>query len=188
MRGFFGLVAAPVLIIVPFLTMRLIAEERAQGTSSSCSPCRSPTGRSCSASTWRRWACWPCSASDHAVCRHGGVAGAARQGRHRRCLLRHAAHVRRLRRHRPHGFGIHAQPNRRRVDRALHRLRALHPRRAGSHLARGARQRRQRAVHPDALPIIARGVIDSRDVLYFATLSSGCLLVAQASLESRRWR
>jgi ABC-2 type transport system permease protein len=35
---------------------------------------------------------------------------------------------------------------------------------------------------------IARGVIDTRDVLYFVTLSAGCLLVAQASLESRRWR
>jgi ABC-2 type transport system permease protein len=35
---------------------------------------------------------------------------------------------------------------------------------------------------------IARGVIDTRDVLYFGTLSAACLLVAQASLESRRWR
>jgi ABC-2 type transport system permease protein len=35
---------------------------------------------------------------------------------------------------------------------------------------------------------IARGVIDTRDVLYFVTLSAGCLLIAQASLESRRWR
>ena len=35
---------------------------------------------------------------------------------------------------------------------------------------------------------IARGVIDLRDVLYFVTVSAGCLLVAQASLESRRWR
>ena len=35
---------------------------------------------------------------------------------------------------------------------------------------------------------IARGVIDLRDVLYFVTLSGGCLLIAQASLESRRWR
>ena len=35
---------------------------------------------------------------------------------------------------------------------------------------------------------IARGVIDTRDVLYFLSVSGGCLLVAQASLESRRWR
>ena len=35
---------------------------------------------------------------------------------------------------------------------------------------------------------IARGVLDTRDVLYFVTLSAGCLLVAQAGLESRRWR
>ncbi len=41
------------------------------------------------------------------------------------------------------------------------------------------------AGHFDA---IQRGVIDLRDVLYFVTLSGGCLLIAQASLESRRWR
>ena len=35
---------------------------------------------------------------------------------------------------------------------------------------------------------IARGVIDTRDVLYFLTVSGGCLLIAEASLESRRWR
>ncbi len=35
---------------------------------------------------------------------------------------------------------------------------------------------------------VARGVIDVRDVLYFVSLSAGCLLVAQAALESRRWR
>jgi ABC-2 type transport system permease protein len=35
---------------------------------------------------------------------------------------------------------------------------------------------------------IARGVIDSRDVLYYATVIAGCLIVAHTSLESRRWR
>ncbi len=35
---------------------------------------------------------------------------------------------------------------------------------------------------------IARGVIDFRDLLYFVTLSGGCLLIAQSALESRRWR
>ena len=35
---------------------------------------------------------------------------------------------------------------------------------------------------------VARGVIDMRDVLYFITLSGGCLLIAQSALESRRWR
>jgi len=35
---------------------------------------------------------------------------------------------------------------------------------------------------------VARGVIDVRDVLYFVSLSAGCLLVAQSALESRRWR
>jgi ABC-2 type transport system permease protein len=35
---------------------------------------------------------------------------------------------------------------------------------------------------------MARGVIDSRDVLYFGTLITSCLLVTQATLESRRWR
>jgi ABC-2 type transport system permease protein len=35
---------------------------------------------------------------------------------------------------------------------------------------------------------ISRGVLDTRDLLYFVTLSAGCLLVAQAALESRRWR
>ena len=33
-----------------------------------------------------------------------------------------------------------------------------------------------------------RGVIDLRDILYFGTVIGGCLLVTQASLESRRWR
>lgn len=35
---------------------------------------------------------------------------------------------------------------------------------------------------------IARGVVDTRDVVYYLSLIAGCLLVAQASLESRRWR
>jgi ABC-2 type transport system permease protein len=35
---------------------------------------------------------------------------------------------------------------------------------------------------------IARGVIDSRDVFYYASMIFGCLLVAQTTLESRRWR
>jgi ABC-2 type transport system permease protein len=35
---------------------------------------------------------------------------------------------------------------------------------------------------------IARGVIDSRDVLYYLSLIFVCLLVAQTSLDSRRWR
>jgi ABC-2 type transport system permease protein len=35
---------------------------------------------------------------------------------------------------------------------------------------------------------IARGVLDTRDILYFVSLSGGCLLIAQAALESRRWR
>lgn len=35
---------------------------------------------------------------------------------------------------------------------------------------------------------IARGVVDSRDVLYFASMSFGCLLIAQTTLDSRRWR
>ncbi len=35
---------------------------------------------------------------------------------------------------------------------------------------------------------MARGVIDTRDLLYFFTLITSCLLVTQATLESRRWR
>jgi ABC-2 type transport system permease protein len=35
---------------------------------------------------------------------------------------------------------------------------------------------------------IARGVIDTRDVLYYLSMIFGCLLVAEATLESRRWR
>ncbi|HZS39820.1 MAG TPA: ABC transporter permease [Polyangia bacterium] len=35
---------------------------------------------------------------------------------------------------------------------------------------------------------IARGVIDSRDVLYYVSVILGCLVVAQTTLESRRWR
>jgi ABC-2 type transport system permease protein len=35
---------------------------------------------------------------------------------------------------------------------------------------------------------MARGVIDSRDLMYFGTLITSCLLVTQATLESRRWR
>ncbi|MBP6742104.1 MAG: ABC transporter permease [Deltaproteobacteria bacterium] len=35
---------------------------------------------------------------------------------------------------------------------------------------------------------MARGVIDSRDILYFFTLIGSCLLITQATLESRRWR
>ena len=35
---------------------------------------------------------------------------------------------------------------------------------------------------------IARGVIDSRDVIYYFSMIFGCLLIAQTTLESRRWR
>ena len=35
---------------------------------------------------------------------------------------------------------------------------------------------------------MARGVIDSRDVMYFATLITSSLLITQVTLESRRWR
>jgi ABC-2 type transport system permease protein len=35
---------------------------------------------------------------------------------------------------------------------------------------------------------LARGVIDSRDLMYFGTLIASCLMITQASLESRRWR
>ncbi len=35
---------------------------------------------------------------------------------------------------------------------------------------------------------IARGVIDTRDVVYYLSMIFGCLLVAQTTLESRRWR
>lgn len=35
---------------------------------------------------------------------------------------------------------------------------------------------------------IARGVIDSRDVLYYVSIIFVCLLVAQTTLDSRRWR
>jgi ABC-2 type transport system permease protein len=35
---------------------------------------------------------------------------------------------------------------------------------------------------------IARGVIDTRDLIYFFSMTFGCLLVAQSTLESRRWR
>jgi ABC-2 type transport system permease protein len=35
---------------------------------------------------------------------------------------------------------------------------------------------------------IERGVIDSRDLLYFGSMIFGCLLVAQTTLASRRWR
>ena len=41
------------------------------------------------------------------------------------------------------------------------------------------------------LPIgamLSRGVIDTRDLLYYASLIGVCLVVAQTSLESRRWR
>jgi ABC-2 type transport system permease protein len=34
----------------------------------------------------------------------------------------------------------------------------------------------------------ARGIIDTRDLFYYATVIGGCLLVAQQSLESRKWR
>ncbi len=35
---------------------------------------------------------------------------------------------------------------------------------------------------------MARGVIDTRDLLYFGTLITSSLLITQATLESRRWR
>lgn len=35
---------------------------------------------------------------------------------------------------------------------------------------------------------ISRGVVDMRDLLYYSSLAVVCLLVAQTSLESRRWR
>lgn len=35
---------------------------------------------------------------------------------------------------------------------------------------------------------IARGVIDFRDLVYYASLAGVCLLIAETSLESRRWK
>jgi ABC-2 type transport system permease protein len=35
---------------------------------------------------------------------------------------------------------------------------------------------------------IARGVIDLRDFVYYASMITGCLIVAHTTLESRRWR
>jgi len=35
---------------------------------------------------------------------------------------------------------------------------------------------------------IARGVIDTRDLLYYFSMIFGCLLIAQTTLDSRRWR
>ena len=35
---------------------------------------------------------------------------------------------------------------------------------------------------------LARGVIDTRVVLYYATLTAACLIVTQTALTSRRWR
>ena len=35
---------------------------------------------------------------------------------------------------------------------------------------------------------ISRGVIDTRDVIYYLSVMAVCLLVATLSLESRRWR
>ena len=34
---------------------------------------------------------------------------------------------------------------------------------------------------------IARGVLDTRDLLFYASVTGGCLLITQAKLESRRW-
>lgn len=38
------------------------------------------------------------------------------------------------------------------------------------------------------VPDLARGVIDTRDVVYFLTFIAVCLFLAMRSLESRRWR
>jgi ABC-2 type transport system permease protein len=35
---------------------------------------------------------------------------------------------------------------------------------------------------------ISRGVIDTRDLIYYASMIFGCLLIAHTTLESRRWR
>jgi len=35
---------------------------------------------------------------------------------------------------------------------------------------------------------IARGVIDTRDIIYYLSLIGGCLFLAIQSLDSRRWR
>jgi len=35
---------------------------------------------------------------------------------------------------------------------------------------------------------ISRGVVDSRDVIYYVSMMAVCLLLATLSLESRRWR
>jgi ABC-2 type transport system permease protein len=35
---------------------------------------------------------------------------------------------------------------------------------------------------------ISRGVIDSRDIIYYLSVIGTCLLIATTSLESRRWK
>jgi ABC-2 type transport system permease protein len=83
---------------------------------------------------------------------------------------------------------VHAQ-----LDRRVHRV--------VRHLVRALPVRAPRQIVPEALqPIVSflsidghfenigRGVIDSRDVIYYLSLIGTCLLIATTSLESRRWR
>ena len=192
MRHFFGNMPLLFCFIVPFVTMRLIAEERREGTLELLldDAGHRLAGRR-SASSWPRSALMGVLLLlTLAVPDHRRVPRAARQGRRRRQLHRRAAHGRRLRR---------PSASWRRRSRATRSWRRWSPSSSASACSScGALVARPAAVagadrggDVDRLRTSRTSRAGSSTRATSSTTcrsSSCCLLVAQTTLDSRRWR
>ena len=190
MRGFFGSMPLLFMFLAPAITMRLLAEEKATGTLELLitMPVRDwevVVGKFLAALALL------CTAlgADAGVRHHRAGARPARPRPDHRRLPRPAADGRRLRRDRRHGA---------RRSRATRSWRSSSRSRSRSRCTCSARL--SQFVPPALQPLVAflsidshfenisRGVIDSRDVIYYLSVIGVSLLVATLSLESRRWK
>ena len=189
MRGFFGFTPLLLFIIVPFLTMRLLAEERAQGTlelllTMPVTDWQVVVGKYLAALGMLTVTILLTTPFAISVAKLGPLDKGATAAAYVGMFLMCAAYA---------AIGVMASALTRSqivaalvalvIGFGLYILGALVPI-LPTWLANLAN-----AISINArFQSIARGVIDTRDVVYFVTLSAGCLVVAQAALESRRWR
>ena len=190
MRGFFGSMPLLFMFLAPAITMRLLADEKASGTLELLitMPVRDwevVLGKFLAAMALL------CTALGLTLVFAITVraARAARPRPDHRRLPRPAADGRRLRRDRRHV---------RRRSRATRSWRSSSRSRSRSRCSCSARL--TQFVPQSLQPLIAflsidshfenisRGVIDTRDVIYYLSVIGVCLLMATLSLESRRWR
>ena len=190
MRGFFEIMPLLFMFLVPAITMRLLADEKSSGTLELLitMPVRDwevVLGKFLAAMALLVHG----AGADAGLRHHRARARPARPRPGDRRLPGPAADGRRLRVDRRDGLGVHAQ-----LDRGVHRRRSRSRSRCSS--SGSVTQFVPQSLQPLAsfLSIdshfenIGRGVIDTRDVIYYLSVMGVCLLLATLSLESRRWR